>query len=117
MMKKALLVLLGSVWIVSSMFCAAQQPKVQVSAWYWLNSAPKADWENDFAEMKRLGFTDVLMCWGVDLAGIVTRKRDTLEAMKYAHAHGLGIYLIVWQPSANSLPSNPDFMQITPAVK
>lgn len=31
--------------------------------------------------MKRLGFTDVLMCSGVDVTGIVTRKHDTLEAM------------------------------------
>lgn len=117
MTKKALLVLLGFICMTTSIFGENQQPEVQVSAWYWLNSAPKTDWEHDFAEMKRLGFTDVLMCWGVDLAGIVTRKRDTLEAMKYAHAHGLGIYLIVWQPTANSLPRNPDFMQITAAGK
>ena len=117
MIKKVLLVLLGSVWMASSIFGEAQQPKVQVSAWYWLNSAPKTDWDKDFAEMRRLGFTDVLICWGVDLAGVVTRKRDTLEAMKFAHAHGLGTYLIVWQPSANSLPRNSEFMQITSAGK
>lgn len=118
MTKKAFFFFVGFTWLTTnSLFGAAQQPKVQVSAWYWLNSAPKTDWQNDFAEMKRLGFTDVLMCWGVDLAGIATRKQDTLEAMKYAHAQGLGIYLIVWQPSANSLPRNPDFMQITAAGK
>jgi hypothetical protein len=27
---------------------------VRVSAWYWLNAAPKADWEGDFITMKNL---------------------------------------------------------------
>lgn len=48
MIRKTLLVPLGSVWMMSSTFGAAQQPKVQVSAWYWLNSAPKTEWESDF---------------------------------------------------------------------
>ncbi|MBS1814634.1 MAG: hypothetical protein JSS87_07145 [Acidobacteria bacterium] len=91
----------------------SQNPKVRISAWYWLNSAPKTDWSHDFTEMRKLGFTDVLMCWGVDLTGIVTRKHDTLEAMDKAHKAGLGIYLIVWQPVANSMHRDPKFMQIT----
>ena len=87
------------------------KPRVRVSAWYWLNSAPKADWEGDFTTMKNLGFTEVLLCWGVDLAGIVTRKTETKQAMQWAHKAGIGVYLIVWQPSANSLPRVPEFMQ------
>ncbi|MEY2427753.1 MAG: hypothetical protein QOJ40_638 [Verrucomicrobiota bacterium] len=87
-------------------------PRVRVSAWYWLNSAPKADWEGDFTTMKNLGFTDVLLCWGVDLAGIVTRKAETKQAMQWAHKAGIGVYLIVWQPSANSLTRIPEFMQV-----
>ena len=88
------------------------KPAVRVSAWYWLNSAPKASWEGDFITMKNLGFTDVLLCWGVDLAGIVTRKAETKQALAWAHKAGIGVYLIVWQPVANSLPRVPEFMQV-----
>jgi len=59
------------------------KPQVRVSAWYWLNSAPKADWQGDFTTMKNLGFTDVLLCWGLDLSGIVTRKSETKQAMQF----------------------------------
>jgi hypothetical protein len=76
------------------------KPQVRVSAWYWLNSAPKENWEGDFTTMKNLGFTDVLLCWGLDLAGIVTRKTETKQAMEWAHKAGIGVYLIVWQPVA-----------------
>src|SRR5712671_6383817 len=100
-------------------FCAGtpapareSKPQVRVSAWYWLNSAPKANWEGDFTTMKNLGFTDVLLCWGLDLAGIVTRKAETKQAMQWAHKAGIGVYLIVWQPSANSLTRSPEFMQV-----
>lgn len=89
----------------------AQQPKVRISGWYWLNAAPKTEWQRDFRDMKQLGFTDVLMCWGVDLTGVVTRKHDTLEAMREAHQAGLGIYLIIWQPEANSLERDPRYLQ------
>src|SRR5438874_9180376 len=105
-------------WIIA-VFCATAttwakeaKPPIRVSAWYWLNSAPKADWEGDFTTMKNLGFTDVLLCYGVDLAGIVTRKAETKAAMQLAHKAGIGVYLIVWQPTANSLPRVPEFMQV-----
>lgn len=93
----------------------AQQPQVRVSAWYWLNSAPKVDWEGDFVTMKNLGFTDVLLGWGLDLSGVATRVPDTRQAMQYAHKAGLRVYLIVWQPSANSLPRSPEYMQVDSA--
>src|SRR6266705_2390249 len=88
------------------------EPSVRLSAWYWLNSAPKESWEGDFVTMRNLGFTDVLVCWGLDLAGIVTRRTETRHAMQSAHKAGLGVYLIVWQPSANSLPRDPEFLQV-----
>ena len=91
--------------------------RVRVSAWYWLNSAPKADWAGDFTTMKHLGFTDVLVCWGLDLAAITTRKTDTRQAMQWAHQAGLGVYLVVWQPYANSLPRVPEFMQVDASGK
>lgn len=107
------------VWFALGIFCVnvgfaapGSNAPVRVSAWYWLNAAPKADWEGDFITMKNLGFTHVLMCWGLDLTGIITRKADTLEAMRLAGKAGLGVYLIVWQPQANSLPRNQEFMQV-----
>src|SRR5580700_833552 len=91
-------------WMVA-IFCAAmgtvagaKEPQVRVSAWYWLNSAPKENWEGDFVTMKHLGFTDVLLCWGLDLSGIITRKEETKQALQWAHKAGIGVYLIVWQP-------------------
>ena len=91
---------------------APSAPAVRISAWYWLNAAPKESWDGDFLTMKNLGFTDVLVCWGLDLAGIVTRKTETLQAMHAAEKAHLGVYLIVWQPSANSLPRDAEFLQV-----
>ncbi len=96
----------------SAAWAEASKPQVRVSAWYWLNSAPKASWEGDFTTMKNLGFTDVLLCWGLDLGGIATRKAETKQAMQLAHKAGIGVYLIVWQPSANALARTPEFMQV-----
>jgi len=107
------------VWLlVSSLYLGATgqaqepKPRIRVSAWYWLNSAPKLAWEGDFITMKNLGFTDVLLCWGLDLAGVATRKRETKQAMQWAHKAGIGVYLIVWHPEANSLPRVPEFMHV-----
>ena len=90
----------------------AQKPTIRISAWYWLNSAPKADWEGDFVTMKNLGFTDVLISWGLDTAGLITRKQDTTQAIRWAQKAGMGAYLIVWQPEANSLPRTPEFVHV-----
>jgi hypothetical protein len=98
--------------VIPTVYADAHKVPIRVSAWYWLNSAPEAAWEGDFTTMKNLGFTDVLLCWGLDLAGIITRKTDTREAMRAANKAGLGVYLIVWQPQANSLKRNPQFVQI-----
>lgn len=91
---------------------AAESEPVRVSAWYWLNSAPKADWEGDFVTMKHLGFTDVVLAWGLDVSGVVTRKIETRQAMQWVQKAGLGAYIIVWQPEANSLSREPEFMQV-----
>jgi hypothetical protein len=101
----------------SSIAASNSNAPVRVSAWYWLNSAPKADWEGDCVTMKNLGFTDVLMCWGLDLSAVATRKVDTKHAMQAAHKAGIGVYLVVWQPSANSLPRKSEFMQVNAAGK
>jgi hypothetical protein len=93
----------------------AQSPKIRISAWYWLNSAPKVDWRGDFITMRNLGFTDVLLGWGLDVSAVSTRISDTRDAMHWANEAGLHVYLFVWQPTANSLPRTPDAMQVDSA--
>jgi hypothetical protein len=73
------------------------------------------DWEGDFVTMRNLGFTDVVMGWGIDVAGAGLRTRDTQDAMRWAHRAGLGAYIIVWQPVANSLERRPEFDQVDSA--
>lgn len=109
-------------WITCVVMCLcigtsgrAQKPKIRISAWYWLNSAPKVDWQGDFITMKSLGFTDVLLGWGLDISAVGTRIPDTREAMHWANEAGLHVYLFVWQPTANSLPRHPDVMQVDSA--
>ena len=89
--------------------------KVRISAWYWLNSAPKVAWEGDFVTMKKMGFTDVVLCWGIDLAAVGFRTQDTKTAIEEAYRAGLKSYLVVWQPTANSLPRLPGFEQVDSA--
>lgn len=95
----------------------AQPARVRLSAWYWLNSAPKADWQGDFVTMRNLGFTDVVLCWGIDLAALrlKAREADTREAMRWAQRAGLGAYLVIWQPTANSLKRRTEYEQIDSA--
>ena len=95
----------------------AQPARVRISAWYWLNSAPKADWQGDFVTMHNLGFTDVVLCWGIDLAALrfKAREADTRQAMRWAQRAGLGAYLVIWQPTANSLKRRPEFEQVDSA--
>lgn len=89
----------------------AQSPRIRISAWYWLNSAPKMDWQGDFITMRNHGFTDVLLGWGLDVSAVGTRISDTREAMHWANQAGLHAYLFVWQPIANSLHRSPEVMQ------
>ncbi|MBS1814623.1 MAG: hypothetical protein JSS87_07090 [Acidobacteria bacterium] len=109
-LKRIGLLMIGLIFLVTGL--SAQTPKVRISAWYWLNSAPKTDWQGDFITMKNMGFTDVLLGWGLDAAGVATRISDTQKAIRLAHQAGMGAYLIVWHPHANSLTRRPEFMQI-----
>jgi hypothetical protein len=65
--------------------------------------------------MRNLGFTDVLLGWGLDVSAVGTRITDTREAMYWANQAGLHAYLFVWQPTANSLPRRPEVMQVDSA--
>ena len=89
--------------------------KVRISAWYWMNAAPKVAWEGDFVTMKKMGFTDVVLCWGIDLAAVGFRTEDTKTAIEEAYRAGLKSYLVVWQPTANSLPRLPGSEQVDSA--
>ena len=113
-MSKRLLSLIVIVLSANLTTCALGQ-KVRISAWYWLNSAPKVAWEGDFVTMKNMGFTDVLLSWGVDVAAAGLRTADTRTAIEEAHRAGLGSYLVVWQPSANSLERHAEFQQVDSA--
>lgn len=89
----------------------AQAPSVRVSAWYWLNSAPRAEWERDFRSMRDLGFTHVILCWGLDAAAFTLRERDTRLALNLCRRSRLGAYLMIWHPTHNSLPRRAEFQQ------
>jgi hypothetical protein len=97
---------------------AGAQPKpepIRISAWYWLNAAPREEWARDFSNMKRLGFTDISLCWGLDLTAWRFRVDDTKYALDLASKSGLGAYMIVWHPTHNSLPRDPKFQQVDAA--
>lgn len=93
----------------------ANAQKVRISAWYWLNSAPKVTWQGDFVTMKNMGFTDVVLSWGIDVSACSYRTADTKYAIREAHAAGLGAYLVIWQPVANTLTRKPNFQQVDSA--
>lgn len=103
------------VWILCiSSALLAQPSRIRISAWYWLNSAPKTDWQGDFVTMHNLGFTAVVLGWGIDSAAFryKTRMADTQDAMRWAHEAGLRAFLIMWHPWANSLPREPRFQAV-----
>jgi hypothetical protein len=93
----------------------AQTEPIRVSAWYWLNSAPRDEWDRDFHKMADLGFTHVDLCWGLDAAAWNLRVEDTKYALESCRRAGLGAYFIVWHPSHNSLPRKPEFQQVDAA--
>ncbi len=90
----------------------AQRQPIRISAWYWLNSAPRSEWSRDFHDMARLGFTDVDLCWGLDLSAWTKRQTDTRYALDTAAKAGIKAYFVVWQPSHNTLPRKPAFQQV-----
>ena len=98
--------------LVCPSFAASSGRGVRVSAWYWLNSVPKTQWRADFANMKDLGFTDVVLVWGLDGAAFASRIPDSHEAIHAARDAGLGSYLFVWHARYSSLLHDPRFAQV-----
>ncbi len=94
---------------------AAKQAPIRLSTWYWLNSAPKNEWGRDFQKIRALGFSDVLLVWGLDAAAFSFRIADSREAIRAAHAAGLGSYLFVWHARHNSLDHPAEFEQVDAA--
>lgn len=88
---------------------------LRISAWYWLNSAPRDEWERDFRNMAEMGFTHADLCWGLDAAAWTLRVDDTKFALQACRRAGLGAYFIVWHPVHNSLPRRPEFQQVDAA--
>ena len=105
---------LAVLWVFLAAMAAQAQP-VRISAWYWLNSAPKAEWERDFRNMQALGLTEVVLCWGLDAAAFGLRIGDTRDAMEYARRAQLGAYIVFWHPEHNSLERRPEFQQVDAA--
>jgi hypothetical protein len=110
MVKSAAIVALAARVLLAN--SGVRQDPIRVSAWYWLNSAPRTEWAADVRNMQRLGFTDVSLCWGLDSAAWRFRVDDTKYALDLARKSGMGAYLIVWHPTHNSLPRRPQFQQM-----
>ena len=94
---------------------SADAPKtagLRISAWYWLNSVEKQQWEKDFKSAAETGFTDMLLCWGLDSAAVSFQKENTRWALSLCQKFGMRAYLLIWHPSHNSLPRRAEFQQV-----
>ena len=65
--------------------------------------------------MQDMGFSDVVLCWGLDAAAFGLRITDTRDAMRWAHSAGMGAYMVMWHPVHNSLERRPEFVQVDAA--
>jgi hypothetical protein len=114
--RTTVLVLLGT----AALAAPPQQPPpgaspLRVSVWYWLNSVPKTRWAADFKAIHSLGFTDVVLVWGLDATAFSLRTSDSHQAIQEAKAAGLGSYLFTWHALHNSLLHRPQFEQVDAA--
>lgn len=85
---------------------------LRISTWYWLNSIKKEKWEEDFQLIAKSGFTDIILCWGLDSAAVTTQKSNTKLALDLCQKNNLKAYLFVWHPTHNSLPRRAEFQQV-----
>ncbi|MBI4850877.1 MAG: beta-galactosidase [Acidobacteria bacterium] len=88
------------------------QQDLRLSTWYWLNSIEKEKWNEDFQVIAKSGFTDIVLCWGLDSAGVATQKNNTKFALELCQKNNLKAYLFVWHPTHNSLPRQKEFQQV-----
>jgi Beta-galactosidase len=85
---------------------------LRISAWYWLNSIQKEKWEQDFQSAAGAGFTDLILCWGLDSAAILLQEANTRRALDLCKKLGIRAYLFIWHPTHNSLPRGSQFQQV-----
>ncbi|MDW8240966.1 MAG: beta-galactosidase [Acidobacteriota bacterium] len=76
---------------------------MRFSTWYWLNSAPQAEWDKDFRTIAESGFSHVVLCWGLDLSAFRYRQAESRYALALCEKYGLKAYLVIWHPSHNTL--------------
>ena len=115
MAAKAACLLVLLLCLLCPAFAASSPPPVRISVWYWLNSAPATQWQTDFKAIRSLGFTDVVLVWGLDATAFSTRIPDSHRALRAAHAAGLGGYLFVWHARHSALPHERRFEQVDAA--
>jgi hypothetical protein len=48
---------LGLTFLMAQVLICAPAQRLRISAWYWINSAPRDEWERDFRKMAELGFS------------------------------------------------------------
>jgi len=56
---------------------ARKTPELRISVWYWLNSVEKKQWETDFKLAADAGFTDMVLCWGLNSAAVSFQQENT----------------------------------------
>src|SRR5207249_1273405 len=111
--KRVFLVAISILLTGSSVGTDTSKPqRLRISAWYWLNSIEKSQWEQDFKSAADTGFTDMVLCWGLDSAAVSLQKENTRLALTLCQRFGMKAYLLVWHPSHNSLTRQPDFQQV-----
>jgi hypothetical protein len=91
---------------------SAKDEQLRISTWYWLNSIEKEKWESDFQSVAQTGFTDIVLCWGLDSAAVLSQKENTRFALDLCNKHNLKAYLFIWHPTHNSLPRLEEFQQV-----
>lgn len=98
--------------VLSQDLVFAQTSPIRLGAWYWLNSAPRSEWERDFRAARDIGFTDISLAWGLATDAFALREADGKYALQACHRAGLAAYLCIWHPIANSLPRSPGYQQV-----
>jgi hypothetical protein len=90
----------------------AHGQKLRLSTWYWLNSIESSHWDRDFEAIADSGFTDVMLCWGIDAAAVARQIQNTRLALDLCQKRGLKAYLLIWHPAYNKLPRQAQFQQV-----
>lgn len=67
-----------------------------MGTWYWLDAAPPDEWDADIANIKRLGYDYLVLCWGTDMTLFQRKVKETRRMLEICARHGLRVYLTVW---------------------